>query len=43
MDKIPKKWRELSISEKLQIPLKYFDIDDNTLRKIRSIQNPIKG
>ncbi|MDO8508798.1 MAG: hypothetical protein Q7S27_03890 [Nanoarchaeota archaeon] len=40
MNIIPKKWRELPIKEKLDIPRKYFKIDENILEKIRRIENP---
>ncbi len=39
MLKIPKKWRELSIKEKFEIPEKYFKIDNETIKKIRKISD----
>src|SRR3989344_2253298 len=40
MKKIPKKWRELPLKEKLEIPRGYFNIGENILEKIRQIKNP---
>ncbi len=42
MNKIPKKWRELPIKERLNIPEKYFNIDTKTIERIRQIQDPKK-
>lgn len=37
MIKIPKRWRELSKEKRFKIPIKYFNIDEKTLSKIRKI------
>src|SRR3989344_6590129 len=42
MEKIPKKWRELPIKEKLSIPEEYFKIDRKEIEKIRKIDDPKK-
>ena len=42
MKKIPKKWRELPIKEKLNIPEKIFNIDKNLIKKIRQIPDAKK-
>jgi len=42
MRKIPKKWRELPIKEKLLIPEKVFNIDKKEIERIRKIENPKK-
>jgi len=42
MKKIPKRWRELSIKQKLSIPEKYFKIDRKEIEKIRKISDPKK-
>ncbi len=42
MNKIPKKWRELPIKERLSIPEKYFKIDTKTIERIRQISDPKK-
>jgi hypothetical protein len=39
MLKIPKKWRELPIKEKFDIPNRYFKIDNKTIKKIRKISD----
>ncbi len=38
--KIPKKWRELSKSEKMEIPKQVFQIDESELKRIRKIKDP---
>ena len=40
MLKIPKKWRELPIREKLLIPEKVFNIDKKEIERVRNISNP---
>jgi hypothetical protein len=42
MRKIPKKWRELPKEERYDIPIKYFNIDRETIEKIRKIADPKK-
>lgn len=42
MRKIPKRWRELPIKSRLEIPVKYFNIDEKTLDKIRKISDSKK-
>ncbi|MEK6836518.1 MAG: hypothetical protein AABX94_02520 [Nanoarchaeota archaeon] len=39
MLKIPKKWRELSLHEKLDLPVKYFKFEKEQIEKIRDIKD----
>jgi len=39
MIEIPKKWRELSIKEKLDLPVSYFGFDKRKIEQIRAISN----
>ncbi len=42
MKKILKKWRKLSVNYRLNIPIKYFDIDKKTIENVRKIQDSKK-
>ena len=39
MIKVQKKWRELPKDKRYQIPTKYFNIDEKTLKQIRKISD----
>ena len=42
MKQIPKKWRKWNIQNRLDVPTKYFDIDEKIIRDIRKIKDSQK-